>query len=344
MPVPAKVLHLLALLGKEETTYGTAIGLTASVDGIQMQFDQDDPAALVNLNYLADGDIGPSLSSLANQIRTAPTGLFAEGTIPALLRLPAAAYSASVIPNLHRLFKFAGFDATVTTTTGSEKWAYTPSAAGTTYTSLTLKGYERGELVQVAGALANLQISGKDGKPPKFMFPFKGIGAIPSDSASLPAGLTYPNQTKVPVINQGISVTFGSFLTATVKSWDFDLGRKFDNARVNLTGSNVYAGVVPSGRKPILKLVLEATALVGSPYHTTAGFDPYNLRDSANQLAPVSIKVGSTQYNRFTVALAQAQVTNVTRQGEGPTATVELELSACESSPGANDDLSITCD
>ena len=93
-----------------------------------------------------------------------------------------------------------------------------------------------------------------------------------------------------------------------------------------------------------LPQVLEATALVATPFHTAAGFDPYKLRDQAIELGTVSIKVGSVQYNRMTVAMNQAQVVNVTKQGEGPTATVELEVLAHNSTPLLNDDVIITCD
>lgn len=343
--IPAKVLHLLALLGKEEATYGTAIGLTASVDGLQMQFDKDDPAVVFAPKYVNDGDIGPSISSLGQLSRVAPTGLYYEGTIPALMRLPIAAYSASVIPGLHRLIKMAGFDAAVTVTTASEKWVYTPTGGAIQATSLTLAGYERGEIVTLAGALGNLQISGKDGKPPKWSFPTKAIGGFPSDSAALPAGLVYPNQANAPLINTAVTFVFGSFsANAILKSWDFDFGRKYDNVRMNLATANPHGGFVPSGRKPIFKLVIEASALVTTPYHTAAGVDPYKLWDVATELGVVSVRVGSVQYNKYTIAMNQAQVTNIVRAGEGPTATIEIEVTAHCSTPLANDDVTITCD
>ncbi|MEA3245258.1 MAG: hypothetical protein U9Q74_03780 [Gemmatimonadota bacterium] len=346
MGAPAKVLHALALVAKEEASYGAAIALTPSADGIEMRFDQDDIAAIVNLGYLNDGDIGPSITSLGQLARVVPTGLYAEGTIPALLRLPGIAYSASVMPNLHRLLKAAGFDATGSFVASSEKWTYAPTTYGTAYTSLTANVYERGEMAAITGMLCDLEIDGKSGKPPVFTFPFKGIGALPSDASPvIPAGLAYLNTTVAPLVNQAITLTFGSFTTNAVpKSWNFKLNRSFDNSRANLQGSNIYAGVVPTMRRPTLKLVLEATALVGSPYHTSAGFDPYQLKDKATAIGSVIIQLGSTQYNRMKIQLTQSQVVNWTRQGEGPTATVELEIAGYNSTPLLNDDCQVLCD
>lgn len=346
MGAPAKLLHGLALVAKEEASYGTPIALTPAQDGIEMRFDQDDVAAIVNLGYLTDGDTGPSLSSLGPLARVQPVGLFAEGTIPALLRLPAAAYSATVMPNLHRLLKAAGFDATGSFVASAEKWTYAPTGIGTAYTSLTANVYERAEMAAISGLLCDLEIDGKDGKPPVFTFPFKGIGALPSDQAPvIPATIAYLNTTVPPLVNQAVTLAFGAFTAnAVLKSWNYKLNRSFDNPRANLQGANVYAGTVPTGRRPTLRLVLESTALVGTPYHSAAGFDPYQLKDKATALGAVSVKLGSTQYNRMTIQLTQAQVVNWTRQGEGPTATTELEVVGYNSTPLANDDTQILCD
>ena len=343
--IPAKVLHLQALLGKEEATYGTALTLTASVDGLQMQFAADDTAVVFTPKYVSDGDVGPSISSLGTISRVSPTGLYYDGTIPALMRLPASAYSATVLPGLHRLIKMAGFDAAVTTSAGTEKWVYTPTNGAVQATSLTLQGYQRGETIILPGAIGNLQIAAKNGKPPIFSFPTSAIGAFPSDAAALPAGLVYPNQAVPPLTNTSVTMVFGSFsANGVLKSWDFDFGRKYSNARMNFALANPHAGFIPSARVPVLKLVLEATALVGAPYHSSVGFDPYHLWDAATELGLVSIKVGGTQYNRYTVAFNQAQVTNIVPQGEGPTATVEITVTPHCSSPVANDDVTITCD
>jgi hypothetical protein len=343
MAAPAKLLHVAALLAKTESTYGTAATLVASSDGVQMQFDQPNVAATFEIKYANDGDIGQSMSSLGQIARVAPAARYAEGTIPALMRLPGAAYSATVLPGLHRLVQAAGFDATVVTSAGTESVTYTPTAYGSGYTSLTLKAYERQEVQVLTGALCDLAVSAKDGKPPKWSFATKAIAALPGDASPvLPAGLVFPNSAVAPVPNVGITVTFGSYVTPVVKSWDFMLNRTI-NPRINYAASNAHAGFVPSERKPQLKLTIEGTALQTTPYHNASGFDPYSLLDVGTSLAPVSVLVGSTQYNKYALVLNQGQVIDVKRTGEGSSATYEITVEAYNSTATANDDLSIVC-
>ncbi|HEV8456378.1 MAG TPA: hypothetical protein VGQ24_15885, partial [Gemmatimonadales bacterium] len=136
MPAPAKLSQILAMLGKEETTYGSAVALTTTADGIQLQFDNRDfPWA--SLDYAFDGDLGPSVGNLGTVLRAGKAGRSLQYEAPTRAKGAGAAYSAAVLPSIHRLLKASGFDAALTTTTGSEKYVYTPSAPGTTYTSLT---------------------------------------------------------------------------------------------------------------------------------------------------------------------------------------------------------------
>lgn len=343
MPVPAKLLHVAALLGRVESTYGTAASLTASSDGIQMQFESPNQGATFEIKYANDGSIGQSMQSLGQLQRVAPAARYAEGTIPAYMRLPATAYSATVLPGLHPLVLAAGFDAAVSTA-GSTSVSYTPTAAGTGYTSLTLQAYERGESQVLTGALCDLTVDGKDGKPPRWAFSTKAIAALPADASPVvPTTIDFRNKAVMPVPNVGITVSFGSYVAPIIKSWSFALNRTLD-PRINYTGSNAHAGFVPAGRRPELKLVLEATALQTTPFHNSSGFDPYSLLDVGTAItAGASVLVGSSNTNKYTIGLNQAQVTDVKRMGEGSTATFEVTLTGYNSTALANDDCYITC-
>jgi hypothetical protein len=343
MAAPAKLLHVAALLAKTESTYGTAATLVASSDGVQMQFDQPNVAATFEIKYANDGNIGASMSSLGQIARVAPAGRYAEGTIPALMRLPGAAYSATVLPGLHRLVQASGFDATIVTSASTESVTYAPTAYGSGYSSLTLKAYERQELQTLTGALCDLTVSAKDGKPPKWSFATKAIAGLPADSSpALPTGLVFPNSTVAPLTNVGITVTFGTYVAPIVKSWDFSLNRKIE-PRINYAASNSHAGFVPGMREPQFKLTIEGTALQTTPFHNTSGFDPYSLLDVGTALGTCSVLVGSTQYNKYTIQLNQSQVIDVKKTGEGATATYEITVQAYCSTPTANDDMSIIC-
>lgn len=348
MAAPAKLLHVAALMAKAEGAYATAATLTASADGVQMQFDQPNVAATFEIKYANDGDIGPSMSSLGQIARVAPAARYAEGTIPALMRMPGpgSPYSASALPGLHRLILASGFDAAIQTSTSNESVTYTPTAYGSGYTSLTLRAYERQELMVLTGALCDMQIVARDGKPPRWAFPTKAIAALPSDaSPALPSGLAFPNASTQPIPNVGVSFTFGSFSSnAIVKSWEFALGRTID-PRINYAGSNAHAGFVPGMRRPTLKFVLEGTALTAAaPFTDSSGFDPYSLLDVGTLIGLTKIKVGSVQYNQFTIKLNQSQVIDVKRTGEGAAATFEVTVQAHCSSPTTNDDVTLLFD
>lgn len=349
MAAPAKLLHVAALLAKSESAYGVGATMVASSDGVQMQFDQPNMAALFEYKYVTDGDLGPSMSSLGQIARVAPAARYAEGTIPALLRLPTSAYSASVLPGLHRLIQMCGFDATIVTSSGSESVTYTPTGYGNSYTSLALTAYTRQEIDVIVGVVSDLSIAARDAKPPKWSFAAKGLPTLPADSLTdnpnIPTGLAFPNSAIAPLPNVGITAVFGSYTSnAIVKGWDFALNRQLD-PRINFNGAaNAHAGFVPGHRAPEFKLQIEASTFVNSPYHTSAGFNPYALLDVGTALGECSIKLGSTQYNKCKIKLNQSQVIDVKRTGEGSTATFEVTVRGYCSSPTTNDDVSIICD
>lgn len=341
-PPPAKLLHVIGLLAKEESTYGTPVSLTTTADGVQMQYKDHKVAAPMSIDYSFDGDIGPSISNLGQQPRVSPAGRSVKGDLLFRSRPGGAAYSASVVPSLHRIFKASGFDAAVTTGAGVEKWTYTPSAPGVIGTSLTLGLYTRGELWSVAGAVGSLKFDAPDPAPPVWTWGAMGIiPALPTD-ASAPS-ITYPLQTVPPNLASSIVLTLGNLsANAVVMSSAFDMQSTFA-PRVAQSGGAAHLGFVMEDRKPIMKVVLEATALTSTPFTSSTLFDPYNLRDNATTIA-ASLVFGSTQYFKQKINFPQCQVSNVALQNNGPIATVELTLSAFNSTASAADDVNIVFD
>ncbi len=342
MAAPAKVLHVLGLLAKTEATYGTAVALTTTADGVQLQYKDRIVGAPLTIDYAFDGDLGPSVSALGQVANVAPSGRSVKGDLPFRSRPGGAAYSASVIPSLHNILKASGFDAAVVTGAGTESWTYTPSLAGTTYASLTMGCYTRGELWSVIGALGNIKFDAPDPAPPIWTFGMMGIlSGLPTDAA-LPS-ITYPLQTVNPPLASSIALTLGSLSTnAVVLSHSFDMQRTMD-PRVAQSGSGAHLGFVPKDRAPILKVTLEATALVGSPFTSSTAFDPYNLRESAQSVA-VTLQHGTAQYFRQKLQFPQAQVIAMTPGNNGSVATVELTLAAFNSTASSNDDMKIVFD
>jgi len=341
MPAPAKLTQIAGLLGKEETTYGTAVSLTTTADGIQMQFDNRD-LPWVTLNYVFDGDLGPSVGNLGTVLRAAKAGQSASFEVPTRAKAAGTAYSASVVPSIHRLLKAAGFDAAVTTTASSEKWTYTPTAPGTTYTSLTAELYGRGEKVPLTGVIADWSFDAPNAGPPTHRFPMQGLLSADISDVATPS-ITYPLTTIQAAVAQNATIVIGSYTTnAVVKSCAFALNREI-TPRAALTGTAGHLGFVPRGRSPELRLVVESSALVGSPYTSSAGFDPYLLEKNATNIA-VSVQFGSTQYNRWKLSAAQAQVVAISPQVVDGVACMELTIRPYTSTPIANDDLSVVFD
>lgn len=343
MAAPAKLLHVLGLLAKEESTYGTFVALATTSDGIQLQYNDNYVAAPFSIDYAFDGDLGPGVATLGTIKRVAPSGRSVKGDLPHRMRPGGAAYSATVVPSGHRLLKASGLDAAVTTTTSAEKWVYTPTAANAAYASLSAELYTRGEKWPVAGILSDFKIEFGNPAPPIWTFMCQGIlNALPTD-VSAPT-ITYPLQTVAPPLASSIQLTLGNFTSANavVMSGSFEFKRTLF-PRVALSGASAHLGFVPGDRTPVLKVVLEATALTGSPFTAAAAFDPYNLRDSAQNLA-VTLVFGATQYNRYTLAMPQAQVIDVQPGNNGPIATVELTIVPYVSAVQLNDDFTLTFD
>ncbi len=339
MPTPAKLLHVLGLLAKEEAVYGTAIALTTTADGVQLQYKDRHQGAPLTFKYAYDGSLGPSVGALGQVRRVPPSGYSIEGDLPTRARPAGAAYSATVLPSIHRLLKAAGFDATIVTTATLESVTYAPTVSTTTFTSLSMGLYTRGELWAIAGAICSAKFDFSNPEPPIWTFATRGIATLPIDAVA--PIITYPNQSVQSPLASSIGVTLGSLTAnAVVMSGGFDMARSVDNPRVALSAAGAHLGYTPGDRIPVCKVVLEATALVGTPFTSSSAFDPYNLKDKATQFA-FALQFGAIQYNKWTLNFPQAQVIDAVPNNNGPIATVELTIAGFNSTATSADDMNI---
>jgi hypothetical protein len=339
----AKILHIMGLLAKEETTYGTPVALAGATDGIQLQYSDRYVGAPMEFDYAADGELGPSVSALGTVIGVPPSGYSIRGPLPFRMRPGGAAYSASVLPSGHRMLKAAGLTATLDATGGSEKYTYAPTAPGVTFTSLSAEMYTRGEKVPVAGMIGSLKFDAPDTKPAIWTLDnASGIATLPTDAA-VPS-ITYPLQSVAPPLASTLALVLGGLsVNAAVKSHSFDMQRQI-HPRVNQSSSGDHWGFVPGDYDPMLKVTLEATALVtGDPYTSSTAFDPWRLRHFAKTIV-ASVQHGTTQYNKYKLSFPQCQVVDVRPGNDGPVPTVELTLRARNSTPSANDAFNLVFD
>lgn len=338
MPAPSKVLHVLGLLAKVEGTYGTAVTLSTTTDGVLLQYPDKTVGAPVELDYANDGTMGANVASLATPDRTAPTGRSLKGDLPMRWRGPGTTFGATTVPSIHTFARMSGLTPTLT----SGSYSYAPTAPGTGYESGTLAMYARGELWPAAGCLSNMQINFADAKPPIFMFPTRGISsALPTDVTA--PTITYPTLPAVP-LGTGILFTYDSFTAGVVYSGSFDLNRDLETARVALTQSGGHLGFVPGMRNPTLKVVVEQTAFVTTtPFNSAALLNPYAIREAALTKAAV-IKWTDSLYtigNSIQLSSTRAQLVDAKPTNIGNIACVELTFEFKESTPGANDDLAM---
>jgi hypothetical protein len=202
--------------------------------------------------------------------------------------------------------------------------------------------YARGEAYAVKGVIGNWSFAFDNPGPPQHTVSISGFQSSAITDATLPS-ITYPHLTVDPPNANGVTLVIGSFTTnAVCYSGSFNMNRTVE-PRVALTSGTGHEGFIPGGYSPELTLVVEATAFVGSPFHTSAGLDPWLLREAATKIT-ASIQFGSTQFNRWKLTLSNAQLFRVTPTAVNRAACYELVLRPSSSTPIALDDLAVLFD
>jgi len=339
-----KLAYVAGLCAKAESPYGTWSTPVVGSDGIEMQFADRNLGNPIEIVAAYDGDQGPAVGSLGTVVRVAPSGFSAKAAWPMRLKGSGVAYSASVVPHGHVMLLSSGLTGTVTTTPGSEKWAYVPSVPGV-YGSHSALAYARDETYQLKGGVSSWSYDAPNAGPPIHTFDTRYIlHADPAD-ASL-AAITYPLAAVRAPLATAITFVMGSLTTnAVVYSHKFSLTREIENPRVAQTAAGAHLGFVPGGWVAELEVMLEAMPKVGSPYTSSTAFDEYQLWKNATLLSACSVQIGSTQYNRYKIDFgARAQVASFTWASESPVGKTTLKIRTSVSSPTASDGLEVTFD
>jgi hypothetical protein len=162
-----------------------------------------------------------------------------------------------------------------------------------------------------------------------FEFDIKGTSGLMAD-ATVPAR-TFSAHTVVPPKNEDINLTIDGVVGLKVRTYTYTHGYDV-SPRIDINALSGHAGFAGGRRKPEFKVTVEAEAL--------STFNPYNLMVSGTSVA-CSFGVGSVATNKFTVSMSQAQVTNVTRNADGPLAVWDLTITPWTSAPDSSDDISI---
>lgn len=314
------------LLALVEASYGAGGTLLPASHGVRVY---EDPEATVEYDY--DGRRnGKQPATAGMALNVPPSARFSNVPVAAEVHGGGAAYSASVVPSIHTLLRLCGMDAALVASTS---YTYTPSHEANGYASGALEVYRRGQLYGLNGVYGDgFTLSMEAGRPATFSTTLRGrMPSLPTDVA-LPA-ITYPSV--LPPKALAMAVSINSVAQARVRSATLEMTRNVA-PRLFDASAGAHGGFTPGAEREFrLSLVVEALAL--------ATLNPFALRDAMTAV-PVSLAVGATQFNRFTLAAAQAQIEEVTEGAEGPVATWELSLACKTSTPSANDEISLLFD
>lgn len=326
-----KLINEWGVLVDVESVYGDGGTLTAADDGV-LVLEQP----VVSPEYAHDGarrgERGPMALGIKRVGKSGLTGAVSLVTEPAGA---GAAYAAAVFPNIHKLLLLAGLDDTLDVTGSAESYTYIPGAGD----SGGLEIYTREQKYILAGAYTDLVIAAAGPEIPVAEFAVQGLLTKPTDSA-VPA-ITYPSVD--PPKAEAMVVDIGDFLAAVVRSFTFSLNRSI-SPRMNQNAAGGHAGFVYGFGVPTLELEIEATDLQTTPFHKVAGLDPYVLAENATPL-DLTLTVGSTQYNQYTIDANQAQLNAPIDDGEdGAAAIWTLSFDLLPSTPALKDNFSIVFD
>lgn len=326
-------LNIIEGLIKLETTPGTDATPAAATDAVWLAMPGD-TANMMPDQYGFSGDNGPNSVGTGPRQFSAPSQRSGTCDLPHFFQGPGIAYSSSVtaLNAIHTIMKTCGYTATGTFTGGSEIWTYTPTGDATTPATATIYGFSR----QQRGAstmrksvitfgMGSLKCAASGLAPAIFTPSYRGIfTADPAEASftgpTLAATPTPPNMAGAVFTVDGTALDLYNF------SWD--PGRDISSDRVAVTSAGGYQGSVAGGWMPKLKVQVEDKLL--------ATWNPYTKRSSA-ATAAVVLTLGTVQYNKRTLNMATAQITNVTPSGKGKIGLMDVEFTGIPSTPAGND-------
>lgn len=333
----AKRATVRAFLLKAEASYAGGGSLSNSTDGMLLA-----GPAPITVTPMHDGARVQPPGMEGNMRRVAPSGFEIAHPILHEMKGGVSAYSASVVPSGHRALLASGFDGAVTTTGGSEKWDYTPTPATGTPTSLVTKAFDRGQEYPATGVYLTLDsIECPDQGIPLWTFGLRGIKGTIADTAH--PSITYPNLTTEPPKSTSMSFAFGDWAAnAVVRAWSLRMNHEISpRGNQNNTG---HSGFTRGRRNPIVEFLVEATAFVNSPFHTSAGLSPWAFFEAATEVTS-SWQTGTVQYNRIKYIPGKLQMTGPpVEEEDGPTALWRITAQLNPTTVNGNDDLTIRAD
>lgn len=319
------------LMVREEATYGTLATFNASTDGVIVMERPDLP-----LDYTSTGQRGAVPGSLGSQRRAKANGR--SGSLPLMVEAKGrgAPYSGTdTASDLHALLKACGLVATYSAAP-TPNWVFSLDNALTAGTSVSVRLANGPVQYDLRGALGTFTFTGNPGEVAAFEFALQGIANDPV-SQTLLGTVTYPGLSVVPPVFESAQLVIGDFTTAVVRSVTCELGRAISPRR-NVNAAGAHGGFAHGRAAGVRwRISIEQRSLVGSPFHTSGGLDPFQLISPTGAVAPssfgVSCRFGSAQYNRGILSSPTCTLLNCTPGVDGSVATWDLEVEPFGTSP-----------
>lgn len=312
-----------SVAAKIETTYGTDPTLAAA-DIIWAR----NIAFKVNQEQVRDERIAGLLLDLPD----IPGARSATLSFETILRGAAAAYSATVKPEVDALLRGLGLAAAGSFGVGTEKWDYTPQGGATIGESVTAALFAENSVQgKLLGAFGTGRLSARAGGELILAVTLTGLYVAPA-AVTLITG-TVP-AVQPPIFKSG-AVTVGAVLHK-ISTFDLDVG---NDVQVVPSANDAQAvgSVIIAGRR--FGLTMDPEAVVPGTYDWHAKRD---APSNNGQGEAAAWQVGTVQYNRAKFSAPRTQVLDISEtQRNGIRAfAVAAKLNATSGS----DELTITFD
>ncbi len=293
-----------------ESSYGGGGTIELSEDGVRMREE-----VLATISYLTDGGRGEHPSTGLRLKKGVPSAREISFAPSFLIKGSGAVYSATVFPEVHRILRIAGWDAAVEVGAGVETWTYVLTALSGSPSSGFGDGYGRGQKYSFTHAYADMGYVVEAGGYAVMSADIRAVmDAVPTD-VSLPS-ITYSSVME-PKAHAAV-LSIGDFITPVWTQFEFQQGRVIES-RMGGNATIAHVGFALGRNDPRIIIDLEATALVGSPFHTSAGLDPGALYNAATEIS-ISLQMGSVQYNKWTHTFSACQLIEPPEEpADGPT-------------------------
>lgn len=326
-----KLTTIYGLLFKLEASYNAGGALVDGTDGIQM-------AELPELaeEWGTDGarDAAPP-GTFGHLPRSTPSGRLVSLPVKFEPKGAGAAYSASVVPNIHLPLRAAGFDATLTSTAGSEKYVYALTSTIASFVSAVATLYARGEKYSMTGCYLDMEITFDGPKVPLITFTLRGLLGDPIDQLVVPA-IAYPLASIIPPKALGAAMfTLGALTNLPLRSGVIRTAWEL-SPRLDMNSALGHAGFARVKRAPTAEFTIETP--------DKSALDPDALWKNATESA-FAVNVGAVQYNRHKWAGPKFQLSAPPgRSEDNKVALTTLVGQLNPSALGLNDELTITFD